>query len=100
IGFGGYCFPKDLRAFIYLADEHGVDFSLLKEVEKINRARVEVFVKKLRTALWVLRDKTIAVLGLAFKGGTDDTRESPSIRVVETLLAAGAVLRLHDPKAM
>jgi nucleotide sugar dehydrogenase len=100
IGFGGYCFPKDLRAFIYLAQEHGVDFSLLKEVENINRQRVDVLIKKLREELWVLHDKTIAVLGLAFKGGTDDTRESPSIRVVEALLEEGASLRLHDPKAM
>ena len=100
IGFGGYCFPKDLRAFIYLAQEHGVDFSLLKEVENINRQRVDVLIRKLRSALWVLHDKTIAVLGLAFKGGTDDTRESPSIRVVEALLEERASLRLHDPKAM
>jgi UDPglucose 6-dehydrogenase len=100
IGFGGYCFPKDLRAFIFLAEEYGVDFSLLKEVEAINERRVDLFVKKVRSALWVLRDKTIAVLGLAFKPGTDDTRESPSLRVVSALLKEGAILRLHDPKAM
>ncbi|PYX50472.1 MAG: UDP-glucose 6-dehydrogenase [Acidobacteria bacterium] len=100
IGFGGYCFPKDLRAFIYLAEEHGVNFSLLKEVENINQQRVDVLMKKLRKALWVLHDKTIAVLGLAFKGGTDDTRESPSLRVVDALIEEGAALRLHDPKAM
>jgi UDPglucose 6-dehydrogenase len=100
VGFGGYCFPKDLRAFIYFAEEHGVDFSLLKEVENINHQRVNVLIKKLRRALWILRDKTITVLGLAFKGGTDDTRESPSMRVVQALLAEGVVLRLHDPKAM
>jgi len=100
IGFGGYCFPKDLRAFIFLAEEHGVDFSLLKEVEAINERRVEVFMKKIRSALWLLQDKTIAVLGLAFKAGTDDTRESASLRVVNALLNEGAVLRLHDPQAM
>ncbi len=100
IGFGGYCFPKDLRAFIYLAEEHGVDFSLLKQVEAINERRAELFIKKLRRALWVLHDKTIAVLGLAFKAGTDDTRESPSLRIVDALLKEGASLRLHDPKAM
>lgn len=100
IGFGGYCFPKDLRAFIYLAEEHAVDFSLLKQVEAINERRAEVFVKKLRKALWVLHDKTIAVLGLAFKSGTDDTRESPSVRIVDHLLNEGASLRVHDPKAM
>jgi UDPglucose 6-dehydrogenase len=100
IGFGGYCFPKDLRAFIYLAEEHGVNFSLLKEVEAINERRAELFVKKLRNMLWVLHDKTIAILGLAFKAGTDDTRESPSLRIVDALLQEGASLRLHDPKAM
>ncbi len=100
IGFGGYCFPKDLRAFIYLAEEYGVDFSLLKQVEAINDRRVELFIKKLSNALWVLHDKTIAILGLSFKPGTDDTRESPSLRIVEALLQKGAILRLHDPRAM
>jgi UDPglucose 6-dehydrogenase len=100
IGFGGYCFPKDLRAFIYLAEEHGVDFSLLKQVETINERRAELFIKKLRKALWVLHDKTIGILGLAFKAGTDDTRESPGLRIVDALLREGASLQLHDPKAM
>jgi UDPglucose 6-dehydrogenase len=100
IGFGGYCFPKDLRAFIYLAEEYGVDFSLLKQVEAINNRRVDVFLKKLCNALWVLHGKTIGVLGLAFKPGTDDTRESPSLRIVDALLEKGAVLKLHDPQAM
>ena len=100
IGFGGYCFPKDLRAFIYLGEEYGIDFSLLKKVEEINEKRTEMFIKKLRNALWVLHDKTIAVLGLSFKAGTDDTRESPSLRIVDALRKEGATLRLHDPKAM
>lgn len=100
IGFGGYCFPKDLRAFIHLAEEYGLTFSLLREVSRINDQRTELFVKKLRRALWVLSGKTIAVLGLAFKAGTDDTRESPSLRIVQALLDEGAVLRLHDPKAV
>src|SRR5581483_11278065 len=100
IGFGGYCFPKDLRAFIHLAEEYGVDFSLLKEVESINLRRVEVFLKKVRQALWVLQDKTIAVLGLAFKPNTDDTREAPGMKIIKALLDEGARLRLHDPKAM
>lgn len=100
IGFGGYCFPKDLRAFIFLAEEYGVDFSLLKQVEAINEKRVELFVRKVRKALWVLDDKTIAVLGLSFKPGTDDTRESPSLRIVDALREEGATLNLHDPKAM
>jgi UDPglucose 6-dehydrogenase len=100
IGFGGYCFPKDLRAFIYLAEEHGVNFALLKEVEEINRQRVEIFLRKLRRVLWVLNHKTIGVLGLAFKPGTDDTRESPSLRIVQALREEGVLLRLHDPQAM
>jgi UDPglucose 6-dehydrogenase len=99
IGFGGYCFPKDLRAFIHLADEYALDFYLLKEVEAINERRIEVFLKKVREALWVLQGKTIAVLGLAFKPGTDDIREAPSLKIVKALLAEGATLRLHDPKA-
>jgi UDPglucose 6-dehydrogenase len=100
IGFGGYCFPKDLRAFIHLAEEYGLDFSLLKEVENINRRRIDVFLKKVRQALWVLQDKTIAVLGLAFKPNTDDIREAPGLKIVNALLAEGARLRLHDPRAM
>jgi UDPglucose 6-dehydrogenase len=100
IGFGGYCFPKDLRAFIHLAEEYALDFSLLKEVEAINERRIEIFLKKVREALWVLQGKTIAVLGLAFKPGTDDIREAPSLKIVKALLAEGACLRLHDPKAI
>jgi len=100
IGFGGYCLPKDLRAFIHVADSYGVDFPLLKEVEAINQRRTEMFVKKVRQALWVLRDKVIGILGLAFKPCTDDIREAPSLRIVQALLHEGARLRLYDPKAM
>jgi UDPglucose 6-dehydrogenase len=100
IGFGGHCFPKDLRAFMHLAREHGVDSGLLKEVENINLRRVQVFLKKLRSAVWVLQGKRIGVLGLAFKGGTDDIRESPALRIIKALLEEGARLRVHDPRAM
>lgn len=100
IGYGGYCFPKDLRAFIHIAEEHGVNFALLKEVERINEARVERFLRKVRQALWVLQGKTLAVWGLAFKPNTDDVREAPSLRIVARLLEEGAHLRLYDPKAM
>ncbi|MBI4464696.1 MAG: UDP-glucose/GDP-mannose dehydrogenase family protein [Acidobacteria bacterium] len=100
IGFGGYCLPKDLRAFIHLAETHGQDCSLLKEVERINLRRTEVFLKKIRHALWVLNGKTIGVLGLAFKPNTDDIREAPSIKIIEGLLAEGANVRLYDPRAM
>jgi UDPglucose 6-dehydrogenase len=100
IGYGGYCFPKDLRAFICLAEEHGVDFSLLQEVERINRRRLEVFLRKVRQTLWILQGKTLGVLGLAFKPDTDDVRESVSLKIVKALLEEGCLLRLYDPQAM
>lgn len=100
VGFGGYCFPKDLRALIHLAEEHDVSCGILREVENVNRSRVEVFLDKLRHALWVLQGKTIGVLGLAFKPLTDDIREAPSIRIIEELLKEGASVRLYDPQAM
>ena len=99
IGFGGYCFPKDLRAFMHLARDNGIDCGLLKEVENINLRRVEVFLKKVRHAVWVLQGKKIGVLGLAFKRGTDDVREYPALRIVKALLEEGARLRVHDPQA-
>jgi UDPglucose 6-dehydrogenase len=100
IGFGGYCFPKDLRAFIYLGEEHGADCSLLKEVERINHRRTTLFLKKVRKALWVLQGKTIAILGIAFKPRTDDIREAPALKIIESLLKEGASVRLYDPEAM
>ncbi len=100
IGFGGYCFPKDLRAFIHLAEEHGVTCSILKEVERVNQQRIPIFLKKIRKALWIVQGKTIGVLGLAFKPNTDDIREAPSIKIVEALLKEGACLQLYDPQAM
>ena len=100
IGFGGYCFPKDLRAFMHLAREQGVDCGLLEEVESINLRRAGLFVKKVRQAVWVLQGKKIGVLGLAFKGGTDDIRESPALRIAKALLAEGSRLQVHDPQAM
>lgn len=100
IGFGGYCLPKDLRALIHLAEEHNVPAALLREVENVNSSRVDRIVQKLNKALWVLPGKTIAVLGLAFKAGTDDVRHSPSLSVVSALARHGAMLRLYDPRAM
>lgn len=100
IGFGGYCFPKDLRAFLLLGEEHGADTSLLREVERINHSRVELFMAKVRKALWVVSGKSIAVLGLAFKPRTDDIREAPSLKVIDCLLREGASVRLYDPEAM
>ena len=100
IGYGGYCLPKDIRAFTWIASEHGADFSLLAEVDRVNEQRVGRLLDKLRKALWVVKDKTVAVWGLSFKPETDDVRESPSLRVVAGLLDEGANLRLYDPVAM
>jgi UDPglucose 6-dehydrogenase len=100
LGFGGFCLPKDLQAFVHLAERSGVDFSMLKEVEKINRRRIVHFIEKIRRALWVMKDKRIGVLGLAFKPNTDDIRFAPAIELITQLLAAGARIRAHDPQAM
>ncbi len=100
LGFGGSCFPKDLSAFIKIAEQVGYDFALLKEVQKINSAQMDRFLKKITETLWVLKDKTIGVLGLAFKQNTDDVRMSPAIDLCHRLQKEGATLRAHDPKAM
>ncbi|HLZ54180.1 MAG TPA: UDP-glucose/GDP-mannose dehydrogenase family protein [Verrucomicrobiae bacterium] len=100
IGFGGSCFPKDLSAFIKIAEEIGYDFRLLKEVQHINAGQMDRFVKKITDTLWVLKDKKIGVLGLAFKQNTDDIRMSPAIELCQRLQKEGALLRVHDPKAM
>lgn len=100
LGFGGSCFPKDLSAFIQIAAQLGYDFKLLKEVQHINAAQMDRFVKKITDTLWVLRDKRLGVLGLAFKQNTDDVRTSPAIELCRRLLKEGATLRVHDPKAM
>lgn len=100
IGFGGSCFPKDLSAFIAISQQVGYDFGLLKEVQKINATQMERFIKKITDTIWVLKDKKIGVLGLAFKQNTDDVRMSPAIDLCQRLLKEGASLRVHDPKAM
>ncbi len=100
LGFGGSCFPKDLSAFIKIAEQVGYDFGLLKEVQKINAQQMERFVLKMVDTLWVLKDKKIGVLGLAFKQNTDDVRMSPAIDLCLRLQKEGASLRVHDPKAM
>jgi UDPglucose 6-dehydrogenase len=100
LGFGGFCLPKDIQAFIRLAEKHGVESSLLCEVEAINKHRIEQFVEKVRRALWVVKEKTVGVLGLAFKPNTDDIRFAPAIDVVRRLIAEGARLRVTDPVAM
>ncbi|MST94054.1 MAG: UDP-glucose/GDP-mannose dehydrogenase family protein [Pedosphaera sp.] len=100
LGFGGSCFPKDLSAFIKISETLGYDFALLKEVQRINATQMERFLKKITDTLWVLKDKKIGVLGLAFKQNTDDCRQSPAIELCQRLQKEGASLRVHDPKAM
>ena len=100
LGFGGSCFPKDLSAFIKISEQMGYDFHLLKEVQRINADQMKRFLKKITDTLWVLKDKTIGVLGLAFKQNTDDVRLSPAIDLCLRLQKEGARLRVHDPRAM
>ena len=100
LGFGGSCFPKDLSAFIKISEQLGYDFRMLKEVQRINAEQMDRFVGKIVDTLWVLKDKTIGVLGLAFKQNTDDVRLSPAIDLCQRLQKEGAKLRVHDPKAM
>jgi len=100
IGYGGSCFPKDLRAFIKIAEDHGLDFGLLRETEKINTQMRERFLEKIENVLWINKDKNITIWGLAFKPDTDDIREAPSIEIVRKLYETDANLRLYDPQAL
>jgi UDPglucose 6-dehydrogenase len=100
IGYGGSCFPKDLAAFIAICEQLGLPFNLLKEVQRINAAQKERFLKAMRDTLWVLREKKIAVWGLTFKPDTDDIRSSVAIELVADLLREGAHVSAYDPKAM
>ncbi len=100
IGYGGFCFPKDLDAFIKISEELGYDFRLLKVVREINNEMRERLIKKAKEVLWNLRDKKIGVLGLSFKPDTDDMRFAPSIDIISRLIAEGAKVLAYDPKAM
>ncbi|OIO38245.1 MAG: UDP-glucose 6-dehydrogenase [Candidatus Omnitrophica bacterium CG1_02_49_16] len=100
IGFGGFCFPKDLSAFIRISEKLGYDFQLLKAVEKINEDQKKIFLKKIEAALWNINSKTIGVLGLAFKPNTDDMRFAPSLDIIASLQAQGAKVKAYDPHAM
>ena len=100
IGYGGSCFPKDVMAFRAVARESGYDFRLLDEVVRINEDQRQRFLRKVRSALWTLRGKHLGVLGLAFKGGTDDIRESPAIFLAQALLQEGCKITAYDPAAM
>ena len=99
IGYGGSCFPKDVKAFIKMAEDNGIDFSVLKESEKLNKNRRTNFINKIEDILWINKDKNITIWGLAFKPNTDDIREAPSIDIIRELNLAGANLNLFDPEA-
>jgi len=100
IGYGGSCFPKDVAAFRSVARECGYDFPILQEIIRVNDEQRRRFLKKVRTALWTLRGKRLAVLGLAYKGGTDDIRESPAIDIIRSLLSEQCSVVAYDPAAM
>src|SRR5947208_3581300 len=100
VGYGGSCFPKDLLAFRSVARDNGYQFGLLDETVKVNEEQRNRFLRKVRKALWTLKGKKLAVLGLAFKNGTDDIRESPAIAIVKTLLKEGCSVTAYDPAAM
>ena len=100
LGFGGFCFPKDIQAFIHLAGTVGVEFDMLKAAEKVNKQRIDNYFEKVHKALWVIRGKRVAVLGLAFKANTDDIRFAPALEVVRRLLQEGAEVHASDPEAI
>ncbi|HAM37794.1 MAG TPA: UDP-glucose 6-dehydrogenase [Elusimicrobia bacterium] len=99
IGFGGFCFPKDLEAFLWISKKLGYQFDLLKNVKEINENQKKNFIKKIEDTLWVVKGKTIGILGLAFKPNTDDMRFAPSIEIIEMLQSEGAKIKAYDPKA-
>ncbi|MEK6892180.1 MAG: UDP-glucose/GDP-mannose dehydrogenase family protein [Nanoarchaeota archaeon] len=100
IGYGGFCFPKDAEAFIRISEKLGYDFKLLKATQEINHHQTKHFVKKIEKALWVVKSKTIGVLGLAFKPNTDDMRFAPSIDIIQELQKEGAKIKAYDPESM
>ncbi len=100
LGFGGFCFPKDVQAFVHLAGTVGVNFDILKAAERVNKQRVDRFVAKVHKALWVVKGKRVAILGLAFKANTDDVRFSPALEVANAMLNEGADVHASDPVAI
>ncbi len=100
IGYGGFCFPKDVEAFIKISEQLGYDFELMKAVRNVNEYQKKNFAQKIQQALWVVKGKTIGVLGLAFKPNTDDMRYAPPIDVIEYLQGEGATVQAFDPQAM
>lgn len=100
IGFGGSCFPKDTESLLHVARKHGEDFSILESTIKINKKQPLLFIGKMEKALGGVDGKTLGVLGLSFKPGTDDLRESMAIFIIEKLLEKGAAVRAYDPMSM
>ncbi|MFZ4766242.1 MAG: UDP-glucose dehydrogenase family protein, partial [Roseimicrobium sp.] len=100
LGYGGSCFPKDIAAFIAIAEQLGSPFALLKEVQNINARQLTRFIDSVREALWVLKEKKLAVWGISFKPNTDDVRSSVAVNVIEALVSEGADVTAYDPKAM
>jgi UDPglucose 6-dehydrogenase len=100
IGYGGSCFPKDLDAFITISSKLGYSFSLLKAVKNINEEQKAFFLKKVKDALWIIKDKSIGMLGLSFKPNTDDMRNAPSLDIIKALKAEGAKIKIYDPRSM
>jgi len=99
-GYGGPCLPKDARALEFLASNEGYDFKLLKAAIEVNARQRELIVHSLKQIIGSLRGKEIALLGLAFKPGTDDVTEAPALDIARLLIAEGANLRVYDPMAM
>ncbi|MCM8797426.1 MAG: UDP-glucose/GDP-mannose dehydrogenase family protein [Candidatus Omnitrophica bacterium] len=100
LGYGGSCFPKDLDAFINIAHKIGYNFELLKMVRKINQEQREFFLHKIKSTLWIIKEKTIGILGLSFKPDTDDMRNAPSLDIIDALRNEGAYIKVYDPQAM
>ena len=100
IGYGGFCFPKDLAAFMHIGEKYGCDFTILKAVQKVNEEQKKILVKKIKESLWVLKNKVIGILGLAFKPNTDDMRFAPSVDIIKMLQEEGAKIKAFDPVAM
>ncbi len=99
LGYGGSCFPKDVKGFIHVSEQLGAPMEILKEVERVNAAQLERFLGRIRKKLWVLRKKKIAVWGIAFKQNTDDVRESVAVKLIKRLCDEGAIVTAYDPKA-
>ncbi len=100
IGYGGSCFPKDVDAFITIAEKLGCSFDLLKAVKEVNQQQKAFFLNKIKGLLWIIKDKTIGILGLSFKPNTDDIRNAPSIDIIQALQSEGAKIKVYDPSAM